>query len=74
MRTSLRHVFASQRPAIDFVLDPGDEAGGEDHSFQEEEQTMDTAEGEDCGRPREEVVKRTRTIYSKRRTNFEERE
>jgi hypothetical protein len=34
---------------MDFVPDPGDEAVGGDHSFQEEEQTMGTAEGEDCG-------------------------
>jgi hypothetical protein len=49
-----RHVFASQYPAVDFVLDPSHEAVGRDYSFQEEEQTMDTAEGEDCGYPSEE--------------------
>jgi hypothetical protein len=48
-----RHVFASQRPVIDFVPDSGDKAIG-DHSFQKEEQTMDTAERKDCGRPTKE--------------------
>jgi hypothetical protein len=36
-------MFASERPAMDFPPDPGDEAVGGDYSFQEEEQTMDTA-------------------------------
>jgi hypothetical protein len=57
---------------MDFVLDPGDEVVGGNHSFQEEEQTMDTAEGEDCGRPSEQVMKRTRTTYLKRRTILKE--
>jgi hypothetical protein len=49
-----RHVFASQRPAMVIVSDPGDHGVGRNYSFQEEEQTMHTAEGEDCGRPSEE--------------------
>jgi hypothetical protein len=48
-----RHAFARQPPAMDFVPDPDDEAVGGDYSFQGEEQTMDIAEGEDCGRPSE---------------------
>jgi hypothetical protein len=36
------------------VSDPGDQAVGRGYSFQEEEQTMHTAEGEDFGRPSEE--------------------
>jgi hypothetical protein len=39
---------------MDFVPHPGDEAVGGNHSFQKEEQTMDTAEGEDCGPPGDE--------------------
>jgi hypothetical protein len=38
---------------MDFVPDPGDEVVGGDYSFQEEEQTMHTAEEEDCGCPSE---------------------
>jgi hypothetical protein len=49
-----KHVFASQRPVTVIVSDPADQAVGQDYSFQEEEQTMYTAKGEDCGRPSEE--------------------
>jgi hypothetical protein len=49
-----RHAFASQRPAMAIVSGPGDQAVGRDYSFQEEEQTMRTAEREDCGRSSEE--------------------
>jgi hypothetical protein len=47
-------VFASQHAAMITVSDPGDPAIGRDYSFQEEEQTMHTAEGEDCRRLSEE--------------------
>jgi hypothetical protein len=36
------------------VSDPGDQAVGREYSFQEREQTMHTAEGEDFGGPSEE--------------------
>jgi hypothetical protein len=51
------HVFASQRPAMVIVSDPGSQAVGQDYSFQEEEQTMHTAEGQDCVRLSEEDSK-----------------
>jgi hypothetical protein len=47
-------MLASQRPAMVIVSDPGDQAVGRDYSFQEEEQTMHTAKGEDCGGRSEE--------------------
>jgi hypothetical protein len=47
-------MIASHRPAMDFAPDSGGEAVGRDYSFQEAEQTMDTTEGEDCGRPSKE--------------------
>jgi hypothetical protein len=47
-------MFPGQRPATVIVFDPGDQAVGREYSFQEEEQTMHTAEGEDSGRPSEE--------------------
>jgi hypothetical protein len=48
------HVFASHRPAMVIVSDPGDQAIGRDYSFQKEEETMHAAGEEDCGRPSEE--------------------
>jgi hypothetical protein len=56
------------------VSDTGDQAVGRDCSFQEEEQTMCTAEGEDCERSSEKIVKRTRATHSKRKTILKERE
>jgi hypothetical protein len=49
------------------VSDPGCQAVGRGSSFQEEEQTMHTAEGEFAGVRAKKMVKRTRTTYSKRR-------
>jgi hypothetical protein len=40
--------------AMVIVSDPGDQAVNWDYSFQEKEQTMQTAEGEDFRRPSEE--------------------
>jgi hypothetical protein len=37
------HVSASQRSAMVIIPDPGDQAVGQDYSFQKEEQTMNTA-------------------------------
>jgi hypothetical protein len=56
------------------VSGPGDQAVGRDYLLQKEEQTMHTAGEEDCGRPREKMVKRIRTTYSKRMTILKERE
>jgi hypothetical protein len=66
-------VFASQRPAIIIVSDPGDQAVGRDYSFQEKEQTMHTTE-RIAGVRAKKMVKKTRTTYLKRRTILKERE
>jgi hypothetical protein len=47
--------FYKLTPAMIIVSDPGDQAVGRDYSFQEEEQTMHTTGGQDCGRPSEEA-------------------
>jgi hypothetical protein len=45
------------------VSDPGHQAVDRDYSFQEEEQTMHTAEGEDCGRLSKEDSEEENNIF-----------
>jgi hypothetical protein len=49
-----RHLFASQRSVMVIISDPCDQAVGRNYSFQEEKETMYTAEGGDCERLSEE--------------------
>jgi hypothetical protein len=56
---------------MDSISDPGNEAVGGDHLFQEEEQTMDTAKGQDCGRPSEEDGEENENILFEEEANLE---
>jgi hypothetical protein len=66
-----RHVFAGQRPAMVIASDPGDQAVDRDYSFQEDEQTMHTAEAEDCARSSEQDGEEDENNFFEEEDNLE---
>jgi hypothetical protein len=69
-----RHVFVRQRPGIDFVPDPRDEAVSRTIHSNRKNEPITKPRDRTAGIRAKKIVKKTRITYLKRRTILKERE